>query len=76
MTSGEPDVEPRNRHPLSCSRVTCRIALAVVQLAAGANHACALRADGSIACWGNNDYGQIGDGTKTTRFSPVTVGAW
>jgi alpha-tubulin suppressor-like RCC1 family protein len=48
----------------------------VVELAAGVNHVCARRADGSVACWGNNDYGQLGNGTKTTQFAPVTVGAW
>lgn len=29
-----------------------------VDLTAGANHTCGLRADGSVSCWGNNDYGQ------------------
>ena len=42
-------------------------------MAAGSHHTCALLAAGTLKCWGNNDFGQIGDGTKTTRPSPVTV---
>jgi alpha-tubulin suppressor-like RCC1 family protein len=36
----------------------------VISVAAGAEHACALRRDGTIWCWGANDYGQIGDGSS------------
>jgi alpha-tubulin suppressor-like RCC1 family protein len=32
----------------------------VTQLAAGAEHACALRKDGRVACWGSNRSGQLG----------------
>ena len=38
-----------------------------------AEHACAIRADNSVACWGNNDYGQLGDGTQIGRTTPVAV---
>ena len=36
-------------------------------------HACALRLTGSIACWGNNTYGQLGNGTETNSSVPVEV---
>lgn len=29
--------------------------------------------DGTVRCWGSNSYGELGDGTTTTRLSPVTV---
>src|SRR5438270_3879550 len=44
-----------------------------IRLAAAGSHACAILDDGTVACWGNNDYGQLGDGTFTTRTSPVAV---
>jgi len=39
----------------------------------GANHACAIGSDSKIKCWGDNSYGQLGDGTTTTRTTPVEV---
>jgi alpha-tubulin suppressor-like RCC1 family protein len=41
-----------------------RVGLAVDGLATtvGANHACALLSSTELACWGNNEYGQIGNG--------------
>ncbi|WP_395836206.1 RCC1 domain-containing protein [Cystobacter fuscus] len=40
---------------------------------AGATHSLALRSDGTVWAWGNNDNGQLGDGTTTHRLSPVQV---
>jgi len=44
-----------------------------VEIAAGAAHTCARLASGSVACWGFNDRGQLGDGTTTDRSSPAGV---
>lgn len=43
-------------------------------LSVGKNHACALTAAGAAYCWGLNNYGEVGDGTRTTQASPVAVG--
>ncbi|MBK6534699.1 MAG: hypothetical protein IPF99_35665 [Deltaproteobacteria bacterium] len=51
----------------------CRRRAAVVQVAAGAAHSCARRADGSVQCWGDNQFGQLGDGTTIARSVPTPV---
>ncbi len=41
--------------------------------AAGSSHACALETDGSVRCWGGNEWGQLGDGTLLGRTQPTLV---
>ena len=36
----------------------------VVEVSVGATHACAVKQDGSLWCWGNNEYRQLGVGTN------------
>ena len=45
----------------------------VIELAAGDDHTCALKAEGAVFCWGQNYSGQLGDGTVEHRSSPVAV---
>jgi alpha-tubulin suppressor-like RCC1 family protein len=45
----------------------------VIQMAAGQRHACALHADGTVSCWGENDRGQLGDGAIVPRAKPAGV---
>ncbi len=45
----------------------------VVAIAAGDSHTCALDASGTASCWGANDEGQIGDGTRNDRATPTPV---
>jgi hypothetical protein len=47
----------------------------VDQIAPGFDSTCALAADGTVQCWGNNDFGQVGDGTTTKRDAPTAVPA-
>lgn len=49
-------------------------------VSSGYLHTCARRGDDTLWCWGNNGYGQLGDGTSQSKFFPVQVdggaGSW
>jgi alpha-tubulin suppressor-like RCC1 family protein len=40
-------------------------------ISVGGNHTCALA--GGVKCWGENGFGQLGDGTRTNTTTPVAV---
>ena len=44
---------------------------AATDLSVGDHHSCALLDNGSITCWGLNNYGQLGENTTTNRLIPV-----
>ena len=43
----------------------------VVEVAGGDSHSMALKGDGTVWAWGNNFYGELGDGTAYPRLLPV-----
>ncbi|MEO6443753.1 MAG: protein kinase [Gemmatimonadaceae bacterium] len=42
-------------------------------IAAGGRHSCMLDDGGKVACWGNNERGQLGDGTFEPRAAPGNI---
>jgi alpha-tubulin suppressor-like RCC1 family protein len=44
-----------------------------VALSAGEDHVCALLQNGTVMCWGCNDYGQLGNGDYTDQGAPGPV---
>ena len=41
----------------------------------GNGYACALREDGTMTCWSDDDFGQLGDGRRSVSSPPVEVRA-
>jgi uncharacterized protein (TIGR02145 family) len=47
--------------------------VSVVAITAGYKQVIAMKGDGTLVSWGANEFGQLGDGTTSTRNSPVSI---
>jgi alpha-tubulin suppressor-like RCC1 family protein len=62
-----------NLYKLSPVPVSGGLTFAAVSAEALSFHTCGVTTGGAAYCWGPNGSGQVGDGTRTTRFTPVRV---
>ena len=44
-----------------------------IAIATGASHSCAILQSGQVLCWGDNSYGQLGDGSGMSQPAPSQV---
>lgn len=54
--------------------VPVRGGLTFATVSAGGLHACGVDVSGGAWCWGNNTWGQLGDGGNTAALSPRAIG--
>src|SRR5881628_2966513 len=57
-----------SRTPVRVTGITTATAVT-----AGGFHTCALLQDGTVSCWGQNTFGQVGNGSILNSSTPVTV---
>jgi alpha-tubulin suppressor-like RCC1 family protein len=67
----QPPTDPAGQADQAAAPVTALLAFEDVK--AGWDHSCGLTTDARILCWGRNQTGQLGDGTRDTHFTPVAV---
>jgi alpha-tubulin suppressor-like RCC1 family protein len=62
-----------NGYPCSTTPVAVTGLTGTTAISMGEVSACALLSDSTVACWGENTFGQLGNGTTTSSFTPVAV---
>lgn len=77
LASGENDLGQLGDGTEAPSATPVEVALPggvdVAAIAAGESHSLALLEDGRVFAWGENDFGQLGDGSEENRLTPVEV---
>ena len=63
----------KNTPVLVNNSTTALPAKSVKYVALGGSHSAAITKDGSLYIWGCKNYGQLGDGTTTDRYTPVKI---
>ena len=60
-----------NDSSIPITTLSLGIGRTAVSIGVGNGHACAILDNGSVSCWGNNNWGQLGDGTYTAKSTPT-----
>ena len=55
------------------NEIEFRISIKFSEIVPGSDFSIAIDNEGNLWTWGDNEYGQLGDGTKTSRANPVQI---
>jgi alpha-tubulin suppressor-like RCC1 family protein len=76
-TTTGPEQCPTSLGPVSCSTTPVLVSggLSVDTVVTGRQQICAIKsnANGAVYCWGNNAYGQLGNGTTSASSTPIAT---
>src|SRR5678815_1977148 len=82
LSDGAADVQPPNEAGADAANDVVGIDVVldaptpnvpITAIDVGAAHACGLRNDGTVVCWGANSSGQLGNGASLDSSTPVQV---
>jgi alpha-tubulin suppressor-like RCC1 family protein len=74
LGNGVTDANPDYKNPVAVLNSTGSASLSgIASIAAGGSATCALTTNQTALCWGNNDFGQLGNNTAANSNLPVTV---
>jgi alpha-tubulin suppressor-like RCC1 family protein len=72
-TNGQLATGDTTQHPAPVQASPSILGNQVASASVGGAHACAVKTDGSVWCWGNNMYGQLGTGSLGASPTPLEV---
>ena len=59
--------------PVAVDRSGVLNGLSLKSISSGRDHVCVIANNNKTYCWGDNYFGQLGNGTNTASMSPVVV---
>jgi alpha-tubulin suppressor-like RCC1 family protein len=62
-----------NSSPTTVPTQVTAVGNSVLSVATGGTHSCAVMADATVWCWGDNNFGQLGLGDLNPRFTPTQI---